>query len=54
MLLTEHIKFKLQEILEFCEAYNVNEAREIPFIDKHEAEVHNRERMTVMHNEQVE
>ncbi len=31
--LTEQIKFKVQEIIEFCEAFSLSECRDIDFIE---------------------
>ncbi|CDW79366.1 protein kinase domain containing protein [Stylonychia lemnae] len=43
--LTEQIKYKLQEIEEFCDSYCDTEIKDIPFIEQKQAEINNRQRL---------
>lgn len=43
--LTEQIKYKLQEIEEFCESYTQMEVVSIPFVEQKQAELNNKKRM---------
>eukprot|EP00347_Sterkiella_histriomuscorum_P006016 403354389 len=44
-MLTEQIKYKLQEIEEFCDSYCDMEVVDIPFIEQKQAEVNNKQRI---------
>lgn len=42
--LTEQIKYKLSEIVEFCYSYIYMECKDIHFVDQKQAELNNKER----------
>ena len=43
--LTEQIRYKLQEIEEFCLAYAQMEVVDVPFVDQKQAELNNKQRL---------